>query len=93
MNGSAIRITHNTPPETPISIDNLADIRDVVIDLSLPKEERQRSYLRQIKNPNLYRCGDMIVKVSFADNGLKLEDRLKQYLLSDQGLALCEQKY
>lgn len=81
MNGSAI------------SIDNLADIRDVVIDPSLPKEERRRSFLRQIKNPNLYRCGDMIVKVSFADNGLKLEDRLKQYLLSDQGLALCEQKY
>jgi len=90
MNGSASGITRGTSPETPISIDNLADIRDIVIDPSLPKEERQRSFLRQIKNPNLYRCGDMIVRVSFANSGEKLEDRLKQYLLSGQGLALCE---
>ena len=93
MNGSTIGNIRGASIETPISIDNLADIRDVVIDPSLPKEERRRSYLRQIKNPNLYRCGDMVVRVSFANNGLKLEDRLKQYLLSDQGLSLCEQKY
>ena len=92
MNGSAIGMTCGAFPDTPISIDSLADIRDVVIDPSLPKEERRRSFLRQIKNPNLYRCGDMIVRISFADSGEKLEDRLKQYLLSGQGIALCEQK-
>ena len=71
-----------------ININDLADIRDVEIDPSLPKEERQKSYLRQIKNPRLYRCGDMIVRVSFAKTGVSLEDRLKQYLLSGQGLTL-----
>ena len=73
---------------TQININELADIREVEIDPALPQEERMRSYLRQIKNPRLYRCGDMIVRVSFADTGATLGDRLKQYLLSGQGLAL-----
>ena len=90
MNGSDISNTRGAFTDTPISIENLADIRDVVIDPSLPKEERRRSFLRQIKNPTLYRCGDMIVRISFADGGEKLEDRLKQYLLSGQCLTLCE---
>jgi hypothetical protein len=72
----------------PVKINDLVDIRDVEIDPALPKEERRKSYLRQIKNPYLYRCGDMIVRVSFADTGPTLEDRLRQYLLSGQGIAL-----
>jgi hypothetical protein len=65
-----------------VDINELADIRDVKIDTSLPKEERIRQYLAQIKNPFLYRCGDIIVRVSFANTDATLEDRLKQYLLS-----------
>ena len=65
-----------------INIEELADIRDVVIDTSLPKQERIKSYIEQIKNPYCYRCGDMIVKVSFANTGVTLEERMKQYLLS-----------
>ena len=72
----------------PVNIDNLADIRDVKIDPSLSQAERKQSYLNQIKNPRLYRCGDVIVRVSFADTGVTLEDRLKQYLLSSRGLDL-----
>ena len=33
----------------------LRDIQDVAIDRDLPKEERIRSYLRQIGNPYCYR--------------------------------------
>lgn len=65
-----------------VNLDELADIRDVKIDTSLPREERIKQYLSQIKNPYCYRCGDIIVRVSFADTGATLEDRLKQYLLS-----------
>jgi hypothetical protein len=79
---------YNAPANAPVNIDNLADIRDVKIDPSLPKEERRKSYLQQIKNPRLYRCGDMIVRISFSDPGVTLEDRLKQYLLSGRGLSL-----
>ena len=74
--------------DVPININDLADIRDVEIDPALSKEERQKSFLRQIKNPHLYRCGDMVVRVSFAKTDATLEDRLKQYLLSGQGLSL-----
>jgi len=71
-----------------VNINDLADIRDVKIDPTLSREERRKSYLRQIKNPHLYRCGDVIVRVSFANTDATLEDRIKQYLLSGQGLSL-----
>ena len=67
--------------DSQVDIDTLADIRDVEIDPSLPREERKRSYLRQIRNPNLYRCGDIIVRVSYAGDGVSLVERLKQYLM------------
>jgi hypothetical protein len=70
----------------PVNIDDLADIQDVVIDPSLPQEERERSYLTQIRNPYLYRCGDIICRVSFANTEYTLEDRLKQYLMAGRGL-------
>ena len=72
----------------PVSIATLADIQDVEIDLTLPVAEKRASYLRQIRNPRLYRCGNVVVRASFARTGASLEDRLKQYLLSAQGLAL-----
>jgi len=71
-----------------IDISTLADIRDVVINPALPKEERQQSYLQQIKNPYLFRCDDMVIRVSHANTNASLGERLKQYLLSGQGLAL-----
>jgi hypothetical protein len=73
---------------TPYNINDLADIRNVKIDTSLPKAERQKSYLRQIKNPYLYRCGDIVVRVSFANTDVTLEDRLKQCLIANQGIEL-----
>ena len=75
-------------PYGDVDIDTLADIQDVVIDTSLPLEERRKSYLRQIRDPRLYRCDDTVVRLSFADNGSSLKDRLKQYLLSGQGMKL-----
>ena len=38
--------------------EELVDIRDVSIDRTLPKEERVRSFIQQIKNPYCFRCGD-----------------------------------
>ena len=34
-----------------IDRDKLVDIRDVIINTDLPKEERIKDYVRQIKNP------------------------------------------
>ena len=59
----------------------LVDIRDVSVDQSLPKEERIAEFLRQIKNPYCFRCGKFTVRARFADNGVSLEDCLKQILI------------
>lgn len=53
---------------------SLIDIRDVKIDKSLPMEERVRSYVRQIKNPYLFKVGNTIVRVSYADTDRTIND-------------------
>jgi len=60
----------------------LADIRDIKIDTALPLQERMKSYIRQIKNPYHYKCGDITVRVSFADTDTTLEDRITRLLLA-----------
>jgi hypothetical protein len=82
---------NSTIRQTPfgeVDMSKLADILDVRIDTSQPIEERRKSYLRQIRNPYLYRCDDVIVKVSFAESGATLKDRLRQYFQSAQGIRL-----
>lgn len=59
----------------------LKDINDVIVDTTLSKEERLHSFIEQIGNPYCYKCGDLVVKVSFAENtSATLEDRLEHYL-------------
>ena len=65
-----------------VSRDDLVDIRDVVIDRSQPKEERIRSFILQIKNPYCFKYGDIVVKTSFADTDVTLEERMEHYLRS-----------
>ena len=71
-----------------IDIDSLVDIRTIVIDQSLPVSEKKLSYLRQIRTPEICRCGDTIVRISHVDTDVTLADRIKQYLLSKQSLSL-----
>lgn len=60
--------------------ESLVDINTVVIDESLPRPERIRSFLEQIKNPYCYLDGDVVVKISFCDTEATLEDRLEHYI-------------
>lgn len=60
--------------------DTLVDIRDVKIDQSLPKEERIRSFVKQIRNPYVFKCGNVIVKTVFAESGPTLDECLERYL-------------
>jgi hypothetical protein len=60
----------------------LTDIRDVNVNTALPQKERILDFIRQVKNPYLYKCGKMVVKVSFAETEATLEDKLESYLLS-----------
>lgn len=63
-----------------VNREELVDIRDVSIDRTLPKKERVRSFVQQIKNPYCFRCGDVIVKTSFANTETTLEDCVEHYL-------------
>jgi hypothetical protein len=61
--------------------NDLVDLNDVRVDTSLPRIERIKEFLRQIKNPYCYRVGKTIVKVSYAKDGDTLEDRLESLLM------------
>ena len=53
---------------------SLVDIRDVRIDRTLPMEERVKSYVQQIKNPYLFKVGNTVVRVSYADTDRTMND-------------------
>ena len=69
-----------TTNEPRIPADELVDIRDVSVDKNLPKEERIVAFVRQIRNPYRFRCGDFVVNARFAGNGVTLEDCLQGIL-------------
>ena len=65
-----------------VGINTLRDIRDVQVNTDLPKEERVLDFIRQIGNPYCYRHGKYVVKISFADTDVTLEQRMLAYLRS-----------
>ncbi len=58
----------------PVLDQSLVDIRDVHVDRNLPREQRITDYIRQIKNPYLFKCGPFTVHVGFTANGISLEE-------------------
>lgn len=60
----------------------LRDIRDVKVNTDLPKQERILDFMRQIGNPYCYRHGKYVVKVSFTETDVTLEDILLSYIRS-----------
>jgi len=57
----------------------LIDIRDVSIDPSISLIDRMTSFIKQIKNPYLFRYKDRVVRVSYSDTETTFEDRMKNY--------------
>ena len=64
------------------NLSELVDNRDVVIDKSLPLEERVRSYVEQIKDPYCFKVGDVVVRVSYADKDKSLTDSFTSMIAS-----------
>ena len=60
--------------------DELVDIRDVSVNKDLPKEERLADFVKQIKNPYRFRCGDFVINAFFASGGITIEECLKGIL-------------
>lgn len=65
-----------------VDIEDLTDVRKIKIDKNLPQEKRQAQYLKQVGNPFLLRRGSMMIKVSFANNGLSMEQAFENLLLN-----------
>ena len=58
--------------------ETLVDVTQIVIDENLPKEERVKKYLRQVKNPYCFKVGDVVVKCSYSNDGVTLKERFEQ---------------
>ena len=63
-----------------IDRNSLVDIRSVNVDTSLPQKERMRDFIRQVKDPYLFRHGKYVVKITFAETDITLEQRLADYV-------------
>lgn len=70
----------NINPES-VDRDSLVDIREIEIDRSKPHLEQVLDFLTQIKNPYLYRCGNVVVKVAYKeDTTITIEDQLEHLI-------------
>ena len=62
--------------------ETLVERSDVRIDQSLPRKERLKQFIRQVKNPYCYLDDGVVVKVSFTETNDTIEDRLEAYIRS-----------
>mgnify|MGYP007041160482 CR=1 FL=1 len=60
----------------------LRDRSTVRIDPDAPTEERIRAWIEQLGNPYVYLDGGEVVKLSFADKGETIEDRINALYLA-----------
>lgn len=65
-----------------IKRESLRDINQINVDISLGKAERIKQFVNQIGNPCCYLDNGTVVKISFSDSDVTLEDRLKAYINS-----------
>jgi methionine synthase II (cobalamin-independent) len=61
---------------------SLVDIRDVKIDRKLPVEDRIKSYVEQVKNPYLFKVGETVVRVSYANTQATINDNFINMIAS-----------
>ena len=58
----------------------LVDIRDVKVSPEQSREARMMEFVVQIGNPYCFKAGQVAVKVSYADEGPTLDDRLESLM-------------
>ena len=62
--------------------DSLVDVTQICIDEKLPKEERLKEFVRQVKNPYCFRVGQVVVKNVYSGDGVSLRERFEQFAKS-----------
>jgi len=73
----------NMNPET-VDRSTLIDIASIDVAPSLSKDEWLEEYLKQIRNPYLFLCNGIVVKIAYADTTVTIEDKLEQYIRQRQ---------
>jgi len=66
--------------QTIIYGNELVDIRDVIVDKNMSKQERITDFAKQIKNPHKFRCGEFTITASFSKDGPTLENCLQRLM-------------
>ena len=62
--------------------EDVADIQQIKIDSSLTQQEMREEFIRQVGNPYCFRVGKVIVKASYNGDGVSLNERFEELLLS-----------
>ena len=65
-----------------VDISTLMDIRKVNIDPYQPFEEKAIAYINQIRNAYCFKCGDVVVKISYAQTTTSLDDCMEGFYRS-----------
>lgn len=73
----------NMNPET-VDRSTLIDIASIDVAPSLSKDAWLEEYLKQIRNPYLFLCNGIVVKIAYADTTVTIEDKLEQYIRQRQ---------
>ena len=66
--------------------ETLSDLREVRINMDLPKEERILDFVRQIKNPYCYKIGKYVVCLRFSENGPPAQEVFSDLVRSKMGI-------
>ena len=61
--------------------DPLVDINVISVNKDLPTPERIKEYIRQIKHPYRFKCGNFVVTAKYSDKGLSIEDCLQSIMI------------
>ncbi|MDE7133099.1 MAG: hypothetical protein K2O65_15145 [Lachnospiraceae bacterium] len=62
--------------------EDVADIQQIKIDDTLPQQEMRKEFIRQVGNPYCFRVGKVIVKSSYSGDGVSLNERFEELLMS-----------
>ena len=63
----------------PINKESLVDIRNIKINQELSVTDRILEFIALTKNPYLYKYGDKVVRINFAETEVTFEERMKGY--------------
>ncbi len=55
----------------------LVDIRSIAVDRELPQRERTANFVRELQDPEHYKCRQFNITSVYANNGISLEDCLR----------------